>query len=218
MIRKVTIVPTILTADKTDYKAQLERINLFSKHIQIDITDGVFAKNQTISINDTIWPEDWEVDLHLMVAEPSKYVENVIRKMPARCIFHAEVREDLMPVFEALKAKGIKTGIALLPSTFPGLVKRYIEAVDHVLIFAGQLGVQGGTADMMQTEKISLIRAIKPDVEIGWDGGANMTNIRALAHADLDIINVGSALSRAENPTAVYQEMVAELDKSGVVL
>lgn len=218
MIRKVTIVPTITTADKSEYQNQIERIGQYSQHIHIDLADGTFTKNQLININNVTWPEGWEVDLHLMVAEPSKYAEVVARKMPARCIFHAETRENLLPVFEALKARGIKTGIALLPSTYPGAVKPYIEAVDHVLIFAGQLGVQGGTADLMQMEKIALIRAIKPDVEIGWDGGANMTNIRALAHADLDIINVGSALAQVENPREVYEAMVAEIDKNGVVL
>ena len=87
-----------------------------------------------------------------------------------------------------------------------------------MLIFAGQLGMQGGVANMLQTEKIALVRNIKSDVEIGWDGGANLSNIRALAHVDLDVINVGSALSMAEDPAAVYAEMVAEIDKSGVVL
>ena len=123
-----------------------------------------------------------------------------------------------MPIFEALKSKGIRTGVALLPSTYPGSVSQYIEAADHVLIFAGQLGVQGGAADLLQTEKIPLIRNMKPELEIGWDGGANMSNIRALAHDDLDVINVGSAISRAENPAEVYEQMVAEIDKSGVVL
>jgi ribulose-phosphate 3-epimerase len=218
MIRRVTIVPTITTADPAVYRSQMERINLFSHHVHIDVTDGVFAKNQTIRLGDVAWPQGWQADLHLMVAEPSKCVGDVIRKMPSLCSFHAEVQEDLTPSFAALKEKGIKTGLVLLQSTFPGAVKQYIEMVDHVLIFAGQLGMQGGTADMMQMEKIALIRAIKPDVEIGWDGGANMTNIRALAHADLDIINVGSALAKAENPKAVYEEMVAEIDKSGVML
>ncbi|MBR3143887.1 hypothetical protein IKF12_01655 [Candidatus Saccharibacteria bacterium] len=218
MIRKVTIVPTLLTADLADYNAQLERINLYSHHVQIDITDGVFAPSQTVGINDANWPSGWEVDLHLMVAEPSKYVDTVISKKPARCIFHAEVKEDLLPIFEKLKASGIKPGVALVPSTFPGNVAPYIEAAGHVLIFAGQLGVQGSPADMMQMEKIALIRGIKPEIEIGWDGGANMSNIRALAHADLDIINVGSALSRVDNPRTVYDAMVAEIDKSGVVL
>ena len=59
---------------------------------------------------------------------------------------------------------------------------------------------------------------MKPEVEIGWDGGANMSNIRALAHADLDVINVGSAIAKAENPAEAFQELVAEIDKNGVVL
>ena len=87
-----------------------------------------------------------------------------------------------------------------------------------MLIFAGQLGVQGSQADLMQMEKIALVRNIKPDVEIAWDGGANMSNVRALAHAELDVINVGSAITRAENPAAAFQELVAEIDKNGVVL
>ena len=70
----------------------------------------------------------------------------------------------------------------------------------------------------MQMEKISLVRAMKPELEIGWDGGANLSNIRALAHADLDVINVGSAIAKSDNPAATFEEMVVEIDKSGVVL
>ena len=71
---------------------------------------------------------------------------------------------------------------------------------------------------MMQMEKIPLIRAMKPEVEIAWDGGANMSNVRALAHADLDVINVGSAISQAPAPAEAFQKLVAEIDKNGVVL
>ena len=71
---------------------------------------------------------------------------------------------------------------------------------------------------MMQMEKIALVRNMKPEVEIGWDGGANMSNVRALAHADLDVINVGSAISQAENPAEAYQALVSETDKNGVLL
>ena len=67
-------------------------------------------------------------------------------------------------------------------------------------------------------EKIALVRNIKPELEIGWDGGANMTNIRALAHADVDVIDVGSALSTADNPAEMYAQLVAEIDKNGVVI
>lgn len=218
MIRTVSIVPTILTNNKQDFRAQVERVNVFTRRVQIDITDGVFATNPTLDITDIWWPNGWQTDLHLMVKNPSKYIETILKLRPSLVFFHAEVEENLLESFEILKQNGVKVGVALLQSTYPGAVKQYIEAADAVLIFAGQLGMQGGVANMLQTEKIALVRNIKSDVEIGWDGGANLSNIRALAHVDLDVINVGSALSMAEDPAAVYAEMVAEIDKSGVVL
>lgn len=218
MIRQVSIVPAILTDNKQDFRTQVERINVFTRRVQIDVTDGVFATTQTLDITNIWWPKNWEADLHLMAAKPSEQLDAILKLTPSLCILHAEASEDLMPSFERLKNAGIKTGVALLPSTYPGDVKQYIDAADHVLIFAGQLGIQGNPADLMQMEKIALIRNMKPEVEIGWDGGANETNVRALAHADLDVINVGAAISQAENPAAVFEELVAEIDKSGVVL
>ena len=218
MIREVTIVPTILTNDKLDYRAQVEKINTYAKRVQIDCADGVFTQNETLDVSNTWWPKSWQVDLHLMYKHPSDCLETVLKLSPSLCIFHAEADEDLLPLYEALHARGIKCGVALLPSTYPGAVKQYIDVADHVLIFAGSLGSQGGAADMMQMEKIGIIRGMKPEVEIGWDGGANLLTMRALAHADLDVINVGSALAKAENPAEMYQLLKAEIDKFGVVL
>ncbi len=218
MIREVSIVPTILVNNKKDFRTQVETINAFTRRVQIDITDGVFAPTETLDITNIWWPKGWETDLHLMVSRPSEQLETIFKISPSLCIFHAETNENLLPVFEELKKHEIKTGVALLPSTYPGHVKSYIEAADHVLIFAGQLGVQGSQADLLQMEKIALVRNIKPELEIGWDGGANMTNIRALAHTDVDVIDVGSALSTADNPAEMYAQLVAEIDKNGVVI
>ena len=167
MLRTVTIVPAVLTNNKQDYRAQLERINMYTKHIQVDVTDGKFATNETLDITNLWWPQGWTVDLHLMVEQPSFYMDTVFKLHPALCIFHAEAKENLLPIFEMLHAQGIKAGVALLKTTYPGRVKQYIEAADHVLIFAGDLGRQGGAADMMQMEKIKIIRGMKPEVEIG---------------------------------------------------
>lgn len=218
MIRTVSIVPSILSADKEEYRMQVERINIFTRMVQIDVTDGVFAPSQTLDITDVWWPKNWQADLHLMVAQPSLYLDTILKLNPSLCILHAEASENLFPVFDSLKSAGIKTGVALLPSTYPGNAKAYIDVVDHVLIFAGQLGAQGGQADLMQMEKIPLVRNMKPELEIGWDGGANVSNVRALAHADLDVINVGSAISMSPNPAETFQELVAEIDKNGVAL
>lgn len=218
MIRAVSIVPSILTDNKQDYRTQIERINAFTRRVQIDVTDGVFAPTTTLDITNIWWPKNWAADLHLMATNPSQYLDTILKLSPSLCILHAEASEDLLPIFQTLKEAGIKTGLALVPTTFPGNVKHYIDVVDHVLVFAGQIGVQGAQADLMQMEKIALIRNMKPELEIGWDGGANLSNVRALAHADLDVINVGSAISQAENPAQAFEDLVAEIDKNGVVL
>ncbi len=219
MIREVTIVPAILANNRQDFRAQVERINAFTRRVQIDITDGVFTPYQTLDVTNIWWPKGWEADLHMMVAKPSEHLETIYKLMPSLCIFHAECSENLLPIFEDLKTHGVKPGLALLPGTFPGAVQQYIEAADHVMIFAGgQIGVQGSPADLLQMEKIPLVRGIKPELEISWDGGANMSNIRALAHADIDVINVGSAISQSPNPSEAFQQLVEEIDKNGVVL
>lgn len=218
MIRTVTVVPAILAENKLEYRKQIERVNNFARRVHIDYSDGMFAPATTLDITNLWWPKEWKADMHIMSATPSVQLDTILKLAPSLCILHAEASEDLIPVFATLKKEGIRTGLAILPSTYPGLVKRYIDVVDHVLIFAGQLGVQGSPADMMQMEKIAIVRSMKPELEIGWDGGANVSTMRALAHADLDVINVGSALSKAENPAEVYHELVAEIDKNGVVI
>lgn len=218
MIRTVTVVPAVLANDKTEFKRQIDQVSQFARRVHLDISDGAFAPSYTLGLSDIWWPEEWKADLHIMAAYPSKMLDTIIKLKPSLCILHAEASENLTPVYNALKDAGIRTGLALLPATYPGLAKMYIDMVDHVMIFAGQLGVQGSPADMMQMEKIAIVRSMKPDLEIGWDGGANLTTMRALAHADLDIVNVGSALSKAENPTEVYKQLVEEIDKNGVVI
>ena len=218
MIRTVTVVPAILAESKIDYRREIESVNNFARRVHIDVSDGAFAPASTIDISNVWWPKEWKADLHLMAAQPSQNLDIILKLKPSLCILHAEASEDLLPIFATLKKEEIRTGLAILPSTYPGLIRHYIDAVDHVLIFAGQLGVQGSPADMMQMEKIAIVRSMKPELEIGWDGGANLNTMRALAHADLDVINVGSALSKAENPAEMYHELVSEIDKNGVVL
>ena len=212
------IVPTILTNDPKQYRSLIESFNAFAKRVQIDIADGDFAPTQTIPTISVWWPKGWEVDLHMMVSRPSQHLPALLKLKPSLVIFHAEVGEDLLPIMQQLKDAGIKVGVALLKSTYPGNVKELIAASDHVLIFAGDLGQQGGTADMLQIEKVAHIRAIKKDIEIGWDGGVNLRNIRAIAHADIDVVNVGSAITAADDRPAMYQALIAEADKRGVLL
>ncbi|MBR3366070.1 hypothetical protein IKG48_03065 [Candidatus Saccharibacteria bacterium] len=212
------IVPTILAADKNQFATFVAAYQGFAKRVQIDITDGQLAPTLTLPETEAVVPEGWQADYHMMVARPSEHMQNILALKPHLCIFHAECGEDLLPLFTQLKGAGIKAGVALMKQTFPATFRGAIEAADHVLIFAGELGRQGSPADLLQTEKVDLIKAINPNAEIGWDGGANMKNVRALAHSGIDVINVGSAIASAPNPAEMYQNLQADLDKKGVVL
>jgi len=212
------IVPAILTNDPNVYKQKMELYQPFAKRIHVDIADGTFAPTKTLPPNNVWWPQGTAVDIHMMVARPSEHMQVILQLKPSLCIFHAETGEDLVPIFKQLRSAGIKAGVALMKSSFPGDYKSFIEAADHVLVFAGDLGKQGAKADMLQMEKVPLVKAINPNCEIGWDGGASMRTVRAIAHANVDVIDAGAAISDAQDPGTAFEELTAELDKRGVVI
>ena len=212
-----TIVQTILCETEDDYKATIERLHPFAQRVHIDLTDGEFAPTFTVGVNQIWWPQEWTVDIHAMVARPSQYVDALVQMKPATVIFHAETSEDLTPIIAKLKQAGIKAGVALLKPTVPSTVQPYIESADHVLVFSGDLGHYGGTASLMQLEKVRLIRTIHPEVEVGWDGGANTENAFSLAQGGVDVINCGGAINKAGDPAGAYKQLVDEINKHAVI-
>ena len=212
------ITPAILATNPDEYKAQIETIFPFVERVHIDVTDGEFAPNLTLPETQIWWPQEWKVDIHMMVARPSEHIDTIIQLNPNMVIFHAEVEEDLVPIFERLKNETmIKPGLALLRSTVPETVAPAIQAAEHILIFSGNLGEMGGHASMMQLEKIRLIKEINSNVEIGWDGGANLSNIFNLTQSGVDVVNVGSAIMNSQNPEQSYKQMEAEINRKGAI-
>jgi ribulose-phosphate 3-epimerase len=136
---------------------------------------------------------------------------------PKTVIFHAETSDDLLPIIQKLKAAGIHAGVALIKPTVPSTIHDYIENADHVLVFSGDLGHYGGTASLMQLEKVRLIRNIHPEVEVGWDGGANAENAFSLAQGGVDVINCGGAINKAQDPAGAYKQLVDEINKHSVI-
>lgn len=211
------IAPAVLAPTPEDYKAQLEHIHTFASRVHIDLSDGSFAPTPTIDQSQVWWPQEWQIDIHAMVAEPSKYLPTLMNLKPNLVIFHAEVKEDLVPIMQQLKQAGIKAGVALMRPTVPADIGGVLETADHAMIFSGDLGKYGGTASLMQLEKVRLIKAINSGLEIGWDGGANVENVFSLAQGGVDVINVGGAIQKASDPKAAYEAIVAEVNKQGVI-
>ncbi|HET6622572.1 MAG TPA: hypothetical protein VFG56_01410 [Candidatus Saccharimonadales bacterium] len=205
------ICPTVLASDGASYVAQMERVAGLSSRLQIDLMDGDFAEPRSVNLAQVWWPDGVEADIHLMYRQPASELESLVSLKPNCVIIHAEADGDLAGVIEHLKKFDIKTGLALLKPTQPDQVNDLIGLVNHVLIFSGDLGKFGGQADMAMLDKIKQIRAINPNAEIGWDGGANLSNVQQLAAAGVDVINVGGALQQVDNPAKAYANMVSEI-------
>jgi len=211
------ITPCITVETEDDYKVTVERLHPFAQRVHIDLMDGEFAPTFSVGADKIWWPQEWIVDIHAMVAHPSQYVDALIQLHPTTVIFHVEVEEDLNPTITKLKQAGIKAGVALLRPTVPSEVQNYIEIADHVLIFSGDLGHYGGTASLMQLEKVRLVRKIHPEVEVGWDGGANPENVFSLAQGGVDVINCGGSINKSPDPAGAYKQMVEETNKHSVI-
>ena len=211
------IVPTILAETADDYKVQVERIQPFAERVHIDLTDGEFAPRFTVGHDQLWWPENWQVDIHAMVARPAEYAQALVNLKPNMIIFHAESQGDVASLLQQIKQLGMKAGVSLQRSTVPETVAPLIEIADHVMIFSGELGQFGGKASLMQLEKIRLIKRIKADVEIGWDGGVSPENAYNLTQGGVDVLNTGGAIQKAADPTAAYNDLVKEINKHGVI-
>lgn len=211
------IVPTLMAETTDQLRESTDKLQAFARRVHIDISDGEFAPTFLLNEAQLSWPAGWEVDIHAMVARPSEHIAQLIQLKPSMVVFHAETQEDVVPHFAALKQAGIKTGVALLKTTVPETVRPAIEAADHVMIFSGDLGHHGGTASMMQLEKIRLVKKIKPNVEIGWDGGVKIENAYSLSQGGVDVLNVGGEIANATNPTETYNQLVKEINKHGVI-
>ncbi len=211
------IAPCITVETEEEYKLLVEKYQKFAQRVQVDISDGKFAPVFLLSIEKVWWPKEWMVDIHAMVSNPAEYLDEIISKKPHLIILHAETGIDLKPLIEKIHKYGIKAGVALLKTTVPDMISSVIKIVDHVLVFSGDLGHYGGRASLMQLEKVRLIKAINPNVEVGWDGGISLDNAFTLSQGGVNVLNVGGVLAKSDDPITVFNKLIVEINKQGVI-
>ena len=211
------IAPAILAENAQQYKEQVDRITGFAERVHIDLTDGEFAPTFTVSIPELWAPEGWTIDIHAMVNKLDEYVPKLIALRPHLIIIHAEAKGDVLGALKEIKRSGIMAGLALLRPTVPQTVEELIKEAEHVLIFSGELGKFGGTASLIQLEKIRLVKMINPNVEIGWDGGVMVDNAYSLVQGGVNILNVGGTIQKATDPPAMFAKLQQEISKTGVL-
>ena len=201
---KVSIAPTITASNPHVYREQMERAMEISSHLHVDFADGDFAPTQLVSPLQAWIPDGYRVDLHVMYRDPATEIEQLISLRPNLIVLHAESDGNILGLLRQINGAGIRSGIALLQNSQPEVYAQEIEEAEHVLIFGGHLGYHGGEADLSVLNKIDRVREINPLIEVGWDGGANDSNIARLASAGVGVVNVGSFVQKADDPKAAY--------------
>jgi ribulose-phosphate 3-epimerase len=210
------ICPTITTSTEAKYKEQMERVARFAHRIQIDLTDGIFAAPKSVNAESAWWPVGVKADFHLMFKDPEQAARTVAAHKPHLIIVHAEADGSFEAFAHFCKQHKIKVGIALLQKTPAEVILPVLHSVDHVLIFSGNLGHQGGShVDFHLLDKIKLLKSHKHNLEIGWDGGINDQNISQLAFAGVDVFNVGGFIQTSDNPEKAYRGLERIADETG---
>jgi len=207
------ICPTVTVASSREYREAIERVAEFAERIHIDFADGEFAPTKLEPIEDAWWPIGLLVDFHIMYKRPLEHLETVVAHQPNLAIVHAEA-DGAWDFIAELEGLGIHRGIALLKDTPASVIKPYIEQIDHVLVFSGDLGYYGGKADMGLIKKVEELIMMKPTLEIGWDGGVNEQTAKQLAAAGVNVLNVGGAIQKASDPEAAYDTLVASISNT----
>ncbi len=210
------ICPTITAYSTDEYKIQMDKILHLAHRIQIDLTDGEFTKEKTLEPKDAWWPVGFTVDFHLMYKFPIPAIHEILKHRPNMIIVHAECEGNFNEFVDVCKKAGVKVGAALLQNTPTQMLHSALSQLDHVLIFSGNLGFQGGsTADLSLLDKIKDLKSKKPNLEIGWDGGVSDQNISELIIGGVDVLNVGGYIQSAADPAKAYHTLQLIADETG---
>ncbi len=207
----VSICPTVTTDDPAVYQLQIEQTVSYAHRLHIDLSDGHFT-NKLVEIEDVWWPGGVRADLHVMYQRPFDHATALVALQPQLIIVHAEAEGDFAAFADLLHNNGIETGVAILADTPVSAIAPALHLIDHVLIFSGKLGHFGGHADLNLLAKAQELKELKPTLELGWDGGVNDKNARALAMGGIDVLNAGGYLHGAKDPQAAYATLLTAVE------
>lgn len=196
------LAPSILSADFANLGNDIKTIdNAGADYIHIDVMDGKFVPS--ISFGMPVMKAirkytDKVFDVHLMIEEPGRYI-NEFKEAGADIItVHAEACCHLNRTLQAIKNAGCKTGVALNPATPLSVLDYVLEYTDMVLIMSVNPGFGGQSYIPNSTEKIAQIRDIIDkrglDTDIEVDGGINQSNVTEVIDAGANVIVAGSAV------------------------
>ncbi|MDY3316092.1 ribulose-phosphate 3-epimerase [Riemerella anatipestifer] len=207
------IAPSLLSADFGNLQRDIEMLNRSQADwFHVDVMDGRFVPNISFGfpIMKTIKEHAKKfVDVHLMIVEPEKYVEEFIDSGADLVSVHYEACTHLHRTIKLIQSKGAKAGVVLNPSTPVSVLEDIIGEVDLVLLmsvnpgFGGQKFIENTYKKIKQTKDLILDQNATALIQI--DGGVNTDNASKLFEAGADVLVAGNAVFSAENPESVIE-------------
>ncbi|HAI42930.1 MULTISPECIES: ribulose-phosphate 3-epimerase [unclassified Maribacter] len=214
-MKKASIAPSLLAADFGNLQRDVEMVNASeATYHHIDVMDGVFVPNisygmpvvKAIQKHATI-----PLDVHLMIVDPNRYLEEFAKLGAHILTVHYEACTHLHRTIQAIKALGMKAGVALNPHTNVSLLEDIIQDIDVVLImsvnpgFGGQSFIEN-TYDKIKAAKAMITRKNSTAL-IEIDGGVTTANSQKLVDVGADILVAGSFVFKSEDPTTTIKDL-----------
>ena len=213
------IAPSVLAADFANLQRDIEMINNSDADwFHIDIMDGVFVPNISFGmpvLRDIAKHATKTIDVHLMIVDPDRYISTFKNLGADILTVHYEACTHLHRTLQAIKAQGMKAGVALNPHTSISLLEDTIQDIDLVCLmsvnpgFGGQSFIENTYDKVIALKELITQKGANTIIEI--DGGVTSKNAKQLADAGADVLVAGSYVFKSEDPTKTITNLKALL-------
>ena len=205
--------PSILSADFKNLGQQIVDVkNAGAEYLHVDVMDGVFVKSISLGmpvIKSARSASDIFFDVHLMIVDPIRYIEEIAACGADGITFHLEASEDPMAVIDKIHGLGKRAGISIKPGTDVSTLKPYLDKVEMILLMTVEPGFGGQKLIPESFDRIKAVRQMlessgsTADLEV--DGGIKKDNVRDIVKAGANVIVAGSAIYAGDAATNVKE-------------
>ena len=214
----IQLAPSILSADFSRLGKSVETIEKAGAHlIHVDLMYGHFVPNISFGsavMKSLVGKTSMAFDVHLMIEEPDRYLEDFVTEQTEYITVHQEACVHLNRTFQHIKSLGVKAGIALNPATPLSVLEYCLEDVDMVLIMSVNPGFGGQRFIPSALNKVKRLYRMKnernPELKIEIDGGINLSNVRSVTDAGVEIVVAGSSVFGCEDVAGSVKKFITE--------